>query len=243
MLDAQNAPAAPPAAIRREDYRPPDWLVPEIALEFELDAERTLVRARLEVERNGAHQAPLRLEPPKARPCSASLSTARRSITGSRRTVLRIPHRGRIAHVVETEVPRSRRAPTPQLMGLYESGGMLCTQCEAEGFRRITPFPDRPDVLRRYRVRMTADKARYPVLLSNGDPVGVGRARRTAGTGRNGTIPSPSPAICSRWSPATSPPIATASPPARAARSISASGCATAICRGPSMPWHRSRRR
>ena len=59
-------------------------------------------------------------------------------------------------------------------MGLYESGGMLCTQCEAEGFRRITLFPDRPDVLSRYRVRMIADKARYPVLLSNGDPVASG---------------------------------------------------------------------
>ena len=54
-------------------------------------------------------------------------------------------------------------------MGLYESGGLLCTQCEAEGFRRITFFPDRPDVLSRYRVRMTADKTPYPVLLSNGN--------------------------------------------------------------------------
>src|SRR6476469_8518450 len=61
MLDAQNAVAAP-AAIRREDYRPPEWLVPEISLDFELDAERTIVRAILEVERNGPHAAPLRLE-------------------------------------------------------------------------------------------------------------------------------------------------------------------------------------
>jgi aminopeptidase N len=59
-------------------------------------------------------------------------------------------------------------------MGLYESGGILCTQCEAEGFRRITPFPDRPDVLSRYRVRIDADKALYPVLLSNGDPISSG---------------------------------------------------------------------
>ena len=64
MLDAQNAPAAPPVTIRREDYRPPEWLVPEIALEFELGAERTIVRARLEVERNGDHKAPLRLNAP-----------------------------------------------------------------------------------------------------------------------------------------------------------------------------------
>jgi aminopeptidase N len=74
---------------------------------------------------------------------------------------------------VETLVEIGPRANT-QLMGLYESGGILCTQCEAEGFRRITPFPDRPDVLGRYRVRIDADKALYPVLLSNGDPIASG---------------------------------------------------------------------
>jgi aminopeptidase N len=74
---------------------------------------------------------------------------------------------------VETEVEISPRANT-QLMGLYESGGILCTQCEAEGFRRITPFPDRPDVLSRFRVKLIADKELFPVLLSNGDPVGSG---------------------------------------------------------------------
>jgi aminopeptidase N len=61
-----------------------------------------------------------------------------------------------------------------KLMGLYESNGLLCTQCEAEGFRRITFFPDRPDVLSRYSVRMEADKDRFPVLLANGDPVDKG---------------------------------------------------------------------
>jgi hypothetical protein len=89
---------------------------------------------------------------------------------------------------------------------------MLCTQCEAEGFRRITFFPDRPDVLSRYKVKMTADKARFPVLLANGDP--SRRAMpRAAGTGPNGTIPSPSRAICSPWSRATWSPIAAASSP------------------------------
>ena len=68
-------------------------------------------------------------------------------------------------------------ATNTELMGLYESGGILCTQCEAEGFRRITFFPDRPDVLSRYKVRMTADKTRYPVLLANGDPVASGNLR------------------------------------------------------------------
>ena len=54
-------------------------------------------------------------------------------------------------------------------MGLYASNGMLCTQCEAEGFRRITFHPDRPDVLSRYKVRMEGDKAAFPILLSNGN--------------------------------------------------------------------------
>ncbi|HEX8535104.1 MAG TPA: hypothetical protein VF662_13135, partial [Allosphingosinicella sp.] len=62
MLDAQNAVAAPPATIRREDYRPPDWLVPDISLDFELDPQRTLVRSTLQVERNGDHDEPLRLD-------------------------------------------------------------------------------------------------------------------------------------------------------------------------------------
>jgi aminopeptidase N len=171
MLDALNAPAAPPVAVRREDYRPPEWLVPEIGLEFELGAERTVVRSTLQVVRNGDHKAPLRLD-------AQGLTLLKVSVDGAavnywfEKDILRIPLEGDKG-VVETEVSIAPGANT-QLMGLYESGGLLCTQCEAEGFRRITPFPDRPDVLSRYRVRMIADKAAYPILLSNGDPVGAG---------------------------------------------------------------------
>jgi aminopeptidase N len=171
MPDVRTAPAAPPAVIRREDYRPPEWLVPEISLEFALDPERTMVRTTLLVARNGDHNAPLRLN-------AQRFGLRRVSVDGCAvdysfdDEVLSVPVDGASAEV-ETEVEFSPRANT-QLMGLYESGGILCTQCEAEGFRRITPFPDRPDVLSRYRVKMVADKARYPVLLSNGDPVGGG---------------------------------------------------------------------
>jgi aminopeptidase N len=170
MLDAQNAPAAP-TTVRREDYRPPDWLVPEIALEFELDAERTRVRSTLQVRRNGEHDRPLVLDAEALRLVSLTVDgrEAGHRLEGAR---LSVAIAGDSA-AVETLVEIGPRANT-QLMGLYESGGILCTQCEAEGFRRITPFPDRPDVLSRYRVRMTADKARYPVLLSNGDPVRSG---------------------------------------------------------------------
>jgi aminopeptidase N len=171
MLDAQNAPAAPPSAIRREDYRPPDWLVPGIDLEFDLGAERTRVRARLNVSRNGTHDRPLRLDAQGLRLVELRVDgrTAEHSLEGE---VLSVALAGEAA-VVETLVEIEPRSNT-QLMGLYESGGILCTQCEAEGFRRITPFPDRPDVLSRYRVRMIADRQTYPVLLSNGNRVGAG---------------------------------------------------------------------
>nr|WP_295372796.1 aminopeptidase N [uncultured Sphingosinicella sp.] len=173
MLDAQNAPAAPPApaTIRREDYRPPDWLVPEISLNFELDAGRTIVTGRLKVERNGAHDEPLRLD-------GEGLSLKSVSVDGKpvehryAGDLLTVPLSGDAA-TLETVVEISPEKNT-QLMGLYASGGILCTQCEAEGFRRITFFPDRPDVLSIYRVRMSADKALYPVLLANGDPIASG---------------------------------------------------------------------
>jgi aminopeptidase N len=169
MLDALNAPAAAPATIRREDYRPPLWLVPEIELDFNLNAEKTVVRARLSVVRNGDHDAPLRLD-------GEDLDLRRLAVDGLpaahsyENGILTVAVAGDSA-LVETTVEIAPRANS-RLMGLYESGGILCTQCEAEGFRRITFFPDRPDVLSRYRVRMTADKTAYPVLLSNGDPVG-----------------------------------------------------------------------
>ncbi len=160
-----------PATIRREDYRPPDWLIPEIALEFHLAAEITTVRSTLKVERNGAHDRPLRLDAEALDLVSVEVDgePARYSLEDEVLTV----HLDDSSAVVTTA---TRIAPreNSQLMGLYESGCILCTQCEAQGFRRITPFPDRPDILSRYRVRMEADKTLYPILLSNGDPVAAG---------------------------------------------------------------------
>jgi aminopeptidase N len=161
-----HASSATPHVTRREDYKPPEWLVPEVALEFELGAERTLVRSRLEVVRNGEHRAPLRLNAQGLHILEIRLDGEPVNYWFENEVVrLNIPGD---AGVVETEVAIAPRANT-QLMGLYESGGLLCTQCEAEGFRRITPFPDRPDVLSRYRVKMSGDKAAYPILLCNGN--------------------------------------------------------------------------
>ncbi|MDB5699342.1 MAG: pepN [Alphaproteobacteria bacterium] len=171
MADAQNAHADPPATIFREDYRPPDWLVPEVTIDFDLAPDRTIVKAQLQVERNGIHNEPLRLD-------GEALELIELSVDGRRiepyyedgQLVLELHGSTALIETVTAIAP----AANSQLMGLYESSGILCTQCEAEGFRRITFFPDRPDVLSRYRVRLRADAVRYPVLLANGDPVANG---------------------------------------------------------------------
>ncbi|WP_413060720.1 aminopeptidase N [Sphingomonas carotinifaciens] len=170
-MDMQHS-AATPSVIHRADYRPPAWRVPELALDFDLDPAATRVRATLSVERGGAHGEPLRLDGEGLTPLAVRVDGVAVNDWWMEGERLVVPLAGD-AHRVETEVEIAPDRNT-QLMGLYASGGNLCTQCEAEGFRRITFFPDRPDVLTVYRVRMTADARRFPVLLSNGDPVGRG---------------------------------------------------------------------
>ncbi|MBN8815830.1 MAG: aminopeptidase N [Sphingomonas sp.] len=171
MIDAQSALAAP-AITRREDYRPPDWLVPDIALDFDLDPAATRVTAMLDVVRDGAHDHPLRLDGDGQAPVRVLVDGVPHNDWRMDGDTLEIDLPGG-EHRVETEVVIHPDRNT-QLMGLYASGGNLCTQCEAEGFRRITFFPDRPDVLARYSVKMTADRKRFPVLLANGDPIASG---------------------------------------------------------------------
>jgi aminopeptidase N len=168
-MTAMDKPSAP-LLTRLADYQPPDWLVPHIALHVDLDPERTKVRATLTVERNGQHARPLILD-------GEDLELLSLKVDGEEQP---LPNRGPLElglagdrATIETEVAIAPAANT-RLMGLYASGGNLCTQCEPEGFRRITFFPDRPDVLARWFVRMEADAARFPVLLSNGNPVAQG---------------------------------------------------------------------
>ena len=176
MLDVSQAIAHPAhdaaGAISRHDYRPPAWLVPDTRLVFALDAAATRVTATLSVTRNGDHDEPLRLDGAGQEPLAVRVDGVAVNDWRIEGDQLVIPLTG-TAHHVETEVVIAPERNT-QLMGLYASGGNLCTQCEAEGFRRITWFPDRPDVLSRYSVRLEADQARYPVLLANGDPVAAG---------------------------------------------------------------------
>ncbi len=173
MADVRTATQAPHVT-RREDYREPDWRVPEISIDFDLDPASTRVAATLSVERNGTHDRPLRLNGDGLTPVSVRVDGVEATGWQMDGSDLVVPLAGG-AHTIETEVVIAPERNT-QLQGLYASGGMLCTQCEAEGFRRITFFPDRPDVLTRYKVRMTADKARFPVLLANGDPIAQGDA-------------------------------------------------------------------
>ncbi|WP_265569842.1 aminopeptidase N [Sphingomicrobium nitratireducens] len=175
MADTRMNPEAPPAPehapIFRKDYEPPRWWVPEIHLDLDLSAASTRVTATLEVTRNGDHDEPLRLAGDELRPLAVRVDgkDAAWTLDGDD---LVVPIEGDKA-TVETQVEIAPEKNS-QLMGLYASGGLLCTQCESEGFRRITFHPDRPDVLSRYRVTMHADKARHPVLLANGNEVETG---------------------------------------------------------------------
>src|SRR4051812_39665335 len=175
--DAAIVPETPPSpthvAIRREDYRPPDWLVPEIRLDFDLGIERTRVRATLSVERNGEHDRPLKLDGDAVKLLSVKVdgSDGKWRLEGEQLVIELDGDRATVETIVEIEPGANTR-----LMGLYASGGLLCTQCEAEGFRRITYFVDRPDVLSKYRVRMEGDAGRFPILLSNGNRVAHGEA-------------------------------------------------------------------
>ena len=174
-MDARLNPEAPTspehAATFRADYCPPDYWVREVALDVTLDPAATRVRARLSVERNGAHERPLRLAGDGLTPVAVRVDGGAASWHMDGDDLI-VAIAGAVAEV-ETEVVISPQANS-KLMGLYASGGILCTQCESEGFRRITFHPDRPDVLSIYSVRMQADKARFPILLANGNLIASG---------------------------------------------------------------------
>ena len=168
MADAAVEPKAPPE-IRREDYRPFAWLVPTTRIDFELGLDKTRVTTTLKVERNpDAEPSPtIRLNGDGLELASLRCDGGECAGYAMDGDDLLVTLEGE-AHTLEivTEIAPDENS---QLMGLYASNGMLCTQCEAEGFRRITFFPDRPDVLSTYTVRMSGPKAQFPVLLCNGN--------------------------------------------------------------------------
>lgn len=161
-----------PQAKHRHDYRTPDYTITDLALDFELDAEKTLVTAISQVKRLGAADAPLILDGEELTLKSIQIDGTpwqQYRLQDNRLIVEQLPAQFQLGIVNEIH-PAGNSA----LEGLYVSGDALCTQCEAEGFRHITYYLDRPDVLARFTTRIVADKARYPFLLSNGNRVGQG---------------------------------------------------------------------
>jgi aminopeptidase N len=173
MADAAPTPHDP-QVIRREDYKPFPWLVPEIELDFDLALDATRVTSRLTVVRNGKAKPSnrIRLDGDGLELLSVKVDGQPINEWSMDEGDLILPLSGE-AHEIEITTEIDPSANT-QLEGLYASNGMLCTQCEAEGFRRITFFPDRPDVLSTYRVRMNGSKSDFPILLCNGNKVAEG---------------------------------------------------------------------
>jgi aminopeptidase N len=162
--------------VRLEDYRPPDWLIDTVDLDISLDANATRVRAKLKLRPNPARApAPLVLDGEELQLTALlldgkPLATEGFVATPDRLTIAQPPHRP-FELQIETVIDPTGNT---QLSGLYRAGAIYCTQCEPEGFRRITYFLDRPDVMAVYTTRIEADKNEAPVLLANGNAVAHG---------------------------------------------------------------------
>jgi aminopeptidase N len=158
--------------VRRADYRAPRFLLDQVQLEFDLDPLTTHVTTTLAVRRNpqvAGPAGPLQLDGEDLDLVSVELDGRALPAAGYelRADGLTIPAPSE--HFNVKFVNRISPASNTELMGLFVSNGNFFTQCEAEGFRRISFFPDRPDVMARFRVIIRADRARYPVLLANGN--------------------------------------------------------------------------
>ena len=161
------------APVRLQDYQSPEHFVREVRLRFELDADTTLVDAVLRIERNSEVAVSNGLWLDGEELALQSLAIDGRTLDAAE---YRLSDEGlRIPEVPDRFELHSRvrihPARNTALEGLYLSKDLLCTQCEAEGFRKITFFPDRPDVMARFDVTLIGDASRLPVMLSNGNPV------------------------------------------------------------------------
>ncbi|MCK9637558.1 MAG: aminopeptidase N [Methylobacter tundripaludum] len=168
-----------PQTIYLKDYTVPEYLIHSVALNFTLDDENTLVSSRLTLSRNPAsqsHDTSLTLSGENLKLIRVNLddgdlSKAQYLQTQDSLIIHDVPQQQRFVLTIDNTInPKANTA----LEGLYLSNGMLCTQCEAEGFRKITYFLDRPDVMTLFTTTLVGDKDRYPVLLSNGNKVAEG---------------------------------------------------------------------
>ncbi|MCP4126005.1 MAG: aminopeptidase N [Gammaproteobacteria bacterium] len=168
---------ANPKTVYLKDYQPPEYLIDRVTLHITLDENSTRVVSKLSVRRNplavsrteGLHLDGEELEPVSIELNGVRLQDREYKITPTGLTIHTVPDQFQL----ETEVlvyPQNNTA----LEGLYKSGDMYCTQCEAEGFRKISWYLDRPDVMSEFTTTILARKMEYPVLLSNGNPVARG---------------------------------------------------------------------
>lgn len=161
-----------PVSVRLEDYTPYPFEIEKVSLDFALEPEATRVRAKMDVRRTAAGAFELDGDGLTLNSIAIDgkeLPESAYDVGDNTLTIANVPD----AFTLETDVTINPKANTA-LSGLYISGGRFCTQCEATGFRRITYWPDRPDVMSSFHVRMDADKAAYPILLSNGTPGAAG---------------------------------------------------------------------
>ena len=165
-----------PQAKKLSDYQVPDFFIPTLSLEFDLYEEYATVQATSSIQRNSDHNRPLVLD-------GVDLTLKSLEIDGQPFEQYEIQGEQLIIFCEKSEfqlkvVTEVYPDKNTSLEGLYKSHGAFCTQCEAEGFRKITYFSDRPDVLSQYRVRISADKTRYPFLLSNGNQTAQGELEK-----------------------------------------------------------------
>ncbi len=166
-----------PQSFRRLEYRPPNYTFGQVELDIALDPARTIIKSRLEVLPGKSHEAgtPLVLQGQELEFVSLRINgEAHRhfELTPETLSIHSLPNDGKDLFIVEIIcicVPEKNTS----LMGLYVSNGNFFTQCEAEGFRKITYFLDRPDVMAKFRVTLRAREAEYPVLLANGNLLGT----------------------------------------------------------------------
>ena len=175
-----------PKMIYLKDYQAPDYLIDETNLTFELYEDHTLVHAQLVMRRNparGADLPPLVLDGQELELLALAmddvdLQASDYQLTDSHLTLQPLASNFTLNSTVRIH-PESNTA----LEGLYKSSGMFCTQCEAEGFRKITYYLDRPDVMSRFTTSLSASQQDYPVLLSNGNPIASGVEAAVPGKG------------------------------------------------------------
>ena len=164
-----------PQTIRLEDYTPPAYLIDQVALDIDIHPGSTTVSATLHCRRNPQSTVqPLVLDGEHLETCSVAingqpLSTAEYSLSATQLSIASVP-----AEFTLHTVTRTNPDTNTRLSGLYRSTDGYFTQCEAQGFRSITWFPDRPDVMSTYTVTLHADKATLPILLANGNPEAQG---------------------------------------------------------------------